>query len=119
VTIGRGDPSAGSGSLLGIAICGGIAATVALLAPLFIGLTLSSEVRGAADAAALGAADVAAGIVPGAPCADAASVAIANGVILRGCQVDGLVVTVSVGTTFWGIPLFATATAGPPSLVTN
>ena len=115
----RSDPSAGSGSLLGLAICGGIAATVALLSPLFMGLTLSAEINGAADAAALGAADVAAGILPGTPCAAAASVAIANRVILRGCQVDGLVVTVSVGTTFWGIPLVAAATAGPPSLVTN
>jgi secretion/DNA translocation related TadE-like protein len=113
------DPSAGSGSLLGIAICGGVAATVALLAPLFIGLTLRAEIGGAADAAALGAADVAAGIVPGTPCAEAASIAVANGAILSGCQVDGLVVSVSVSTTFWGIPLVAAATAGPPSLVTN
>jgi secretion/DNA translocation related TadE-like protein len=115
----RPDASAGSGSLLGIAICGGIAVTLSLLAPLFVGLMLRASIGGTADAAALAAADVAAGISPGTPCVDAASVATANGATLTACQVDGLVVTVAVGTSFWGIPLGASATAGPPGLVTN
>jgi secretion/DNA translocation related TadE-like protein len=87
---------------------------IALLVPLFIGLALRASVEGTADASALAAADVASGIFPGSPCEVATTVARGNGASVTACDVDGLVVTVVVKVSFWGIPLVATATAGPP-----
>ena len=108
----RGDR--GSGSLLGLAIVGSLAAVVTLLVPLIVGLGIRESLSDAVDAAALAGADVAAGIAPGIPCEAAARLAEANGVSLEACAVDGLVVTVRADRQFLGIELDATATAGPP-----
>jgi secretion/DNA translocation related TadE-like protein len=113
----RGDD--GSGSLLGLAIAGSIAAVAALAVPLYLGLAIRESVDGAADAAALAAADVAAGISPGFPCATASRLAAANGGILGACSVDGRIITVEVSRSFVGLSLSARATAGPPDAVTN
>ena len=109
----------GSGSLLGVAIVASALAAMTLLIPLYQGLGIRESVADAADAAALAAADVAAGIFPGAPCAVAASVATANRASLDACAVDGLVITVRTSAGFLGLTLTATATAGPPVAVTN
>jgi secretion/DNA translocation related TadE-like protein len=109
----------GSGSLLGLAIVGSVAAVVSLLVPLILGLGIRESLAGGADAAALAGADVAAGIAPGIPCDAAARLAAANGVSLGACAVDGLVVTVRTDRHFLGLELDATATAGPPGSVTN
>jgi secretion/DNA translocation related TadE-like protein len=109
----------GSGSLLGLAVIGGMAAIVALMLPLYMGLAARASLADAADAAALGAADVASGLAPGSPCSTAAHIAAANGASQSGCQVDGLVVTTREIRSFLGIELTATATAGPPSMGTN
>lgn len=97
----------------------GIAAAIALAAMLVIAvggaLVLRQRVAGAADAAALAAADTASGRLPGVPCVAAAEVAAANGAELDGCLVEGLVVTVQAGAVFGALPVTATATAGPPS----
>lgn len=77
-------------------------------------LSVRQAVAGAADAAALAAADVASGLLPGFPCAQAERVAEANGATLEACHVDGLIATVSVGSSVLGIPVTAGATAGPP-----
>lgn len=73
------------------------------------------RVIGAADNAAIAAADAARGLVPDSPCPVAERVAEANRAELRSCEVDGYVVTVEVGASIWGVPLRARATAGPPS----
>jgi secretion/DNA translocation related TadE-like protein len=109
----------GSGSILGLAIAGCIVAIVLLSLPLYMGLQIRASVAGAADAAALAGADVATGLAPGDPCIVAAAIGRANGASISGCDVDGLVVTVTAKATFLDIPLTASATAGPPGAVTN
>jgi secretion/DNA translocation related TadE-like protein len=115
----NGGEEQGSGSLLGLAVIGAFAIVVALTLPLCAGLVRREAVAGAADAAALAAADVAIGISPGVPCVVAGRVALANRATLGACGVDGLVVTVRVNADFLGLPLTATATAGPPDAVSN
>lgn len=110
---------AGSGSLLAIALIGATLASLALGVPLLVGIGVRQSVANAADASALAAADVAAGIFAGSPCTVAADVATANGVRLDGCAVDGRVVTVRTSAEFLGIPLATSATAGPPVVRTN
>jgi secretion/DNA translocation related TadE-like protein len=116
---GPSDSSTGSGSVLGLAIAGGIVAILSLTLPLYLGLSIEQSIEGAADAAALAAADVASGIAPGSPCAVATEVATANGANLRRCAIDGTVVSVRAGRSFLGLQLSASATAGPPGAVTN
>lgn len=100
--------------MLALAIVAAIIALTSLALPLYLGLAAKNHTTGAADAAALAAADVAVGIVPGIPCERAAAVATANGVSIDSCDADGLIVTVAVSTTVLGIPVRAVATAGPP-----
>ena len=109
----------GSGSLLGLAVIGGIVGVVSVTLPLYIGLSVDESLSGAADASALAGADVASGIAPGSPCGSAEEVAVANGAALDACALDGLVVTVRLHRNFLGIRLVSTATAGPPDAVTN
>ncbi|HEX4057654.1 MAG TPA: hypothetical protein VHX87_04985 [Galbitalea sp.] len=109
----------GSGSVLGLAIAGSIVAIVSLTLPLYMGLAVRAWVLDAADAAALGGADVASGLAPGSPCATAARIAAANDATQTACDVDGLVVTVRENHGFLGAALTATATAGPPGMGTN
>jgi secretion/DNA translocation related TadE-like protein len=82
--------------------------------PLFLALSVRQAVAGAADAAALAAADTASGLLPGYPCESAARVSAANGFTLTDCGLDGLVATVRVGASVLGIPLSVAASAGPP-----
>jgi secretion/DNA translocation related TadE-like protein len=104
----------GAGGVLALALVGATVLLAALTLP--IGAVLAGKQRAisAADAAALAAADVAAGIVAGFPCEVAASVADANGSRLTACEVDGLVATVHVAASVVGLPVTASATAGPP-----
>jgi secretion/DNA translocation related TadE-like protein len=104
----------GSGTVLSVALVGTVAALTSLSVPLYMGLAMRQSVAAAADAAALAAADVAIGIVPGFPCAVAADVAAANGASLSSCVADGLVMTVSASRGILGIPVTSYATAGPP-----
>jgi secretion/DNA translocation related TadE-like protein len=104
----------GSGSVLGLALIGAIVGLVIAVVPLYAVLAARSNVAGAADAAALAAADARVGVATGFPCERAAEVAAANGASLTGCVVDGLVATVAVSRTILGFRLESTATAGPP-----
>ncbi|MEO6942551.1 MAG: Rv3654c family TadE-like protein [Terrimesophilobacter sp.] len=104
----------GAGSILAVAVLAAIVGAVILVAPLAHALVLRAAMLGAADAAALAAADVARGISPGVPCVIAASVAHANGALLTDCLVDGDIVTVRVSTSVLGLPVAVAATAGPP-----
>jgi secretion/DNA translocation related TadE-like protein len=115
----NGDSDAGSGSVLALGILGAVGAALALLLPLYTGLSIRESVSDAADASALAAADVAAGLAPGSPCAVAAETAAANGARLAHCSDDGLVVTVTASARFLGLTLQSTATAGPPVVGTN
>ncbi|HWI32028.1 MAG TPA: Rv3654c family TadE-like protein [Microbacterium sp.] len=72
------------------------------------------RLAGAADAAALAAADAASGAVTGDPCARADEVAAAVGAQVAACDVDRLVATVSVEGSFAGLVLRASARAAPP-----
>jgi secretion/DNA translocation related TadE-like protein len=110
---------AGSASVLAVGIAGVLVMTVAAVLPLYIGMSVRQSVISAADAAALAAADVAVGILPGIPCEIAATVATANGAVLTACVLDGLVVTVSTQRDFLGLALRADATAGPPESSMN
>jgi len=104
----------GSGSILAVAIMAAMLGIVSLLVPLYGVLFAKQGAAGAADAAALAAADVAVGIVAGQPCAAAASLATANGATLERCEVDGVIVTVTVTVPAFGFDVFGAATAGPP-----
>lgn len=109
-----GDSERGAGSVLGVAIIATLLCLTAMLLPLYAVLIEKRSVAGAADAAALAAADVQAGILPGDPCTVAARVASANGAELAACTIDGLVVTVTARGSFVGLAVGESATAGPP-----
>lgn len=109
----RGGGDRGAGSILAISLVAAILSTLFLLAPFCAVLIARAAVTGAADAAALAAADVAIGLVPGIPCEIASWVAEANGAELRECLTDGVIVTVRVSAVIFGFPVTSTATAGP------
>ena len=73
----------------------------------------SQRAAGIADAAALAAADALAGFAAGEPCVRSSRVASAQGATVSACDIDGLVVTVSISLPA-GLPVAATARAGPP-----
>ncbi|MGN6503769.1 MAG: pilus assembly protein TadG-related protein [Pseudolysinimonas sp.] len=104
----------GAGGVLALALVG---ATVAVsLATIGLGSALTERQRivGAADAAALAAADGASGAVRVPPCTGAALVAHAAGASLSACDLDGLVATVAVSARMGAILISAHSTAGPP-----
>ena len=107
------DSEHGAGSIMAVAVVAAASVALAALAPLSLVLRAKVVTAGAADAAALAAADAAVGIVPGPPCARAEEVAAANRAALRACQVDGAIVTVRVAVTTAGFDVEAAATAGP------
>lgn len=107
----------GAGSILVVAILAAVLGLSALSVPLYSVLAVKRVTSGAADAAALAAADVAIGRSPGVPCVAAARIAEANGTVLAACQPDGLVVTVRVEAGVLGFTVSATASAGPPVAV--
>lgn len=107
----RGERGSGTVVTLGLGL--GLVALLLVVLPVHAVLVARHAVAAAADAAALAAADAASGFVPGHPCAVAARVAEANGASVRGCDIDGLVATVSVGRTILGLALSEQATAGP------
>ncbi|HTN54926.1 MAG TPA: Rv3654c family TadE-like protein [Microbacterium sp.] len=88
---------------LGLAAVGGAAVT-------------AQRVAGAADAAALAAADAASGavITEEDPCALAARVAAATGVAVSVCTVRGLTATVEVRSAYAGLVAVSRARAGQP-----
>ncbi len=104
----------GAAAVLALAIVG--ATTVVLLAVLAMGaaLVVRQRVVGAADAAALAAADGASGAVAGVPCELAARVAESNAATLQTCAIDGLVASVMVTASVGAVPVSARSTAGPP-----
>jgi len=104
----------GAGSILMVGVVASVVALTALALPLYTVLIVRASVSGAADAAALAAADTAVGLAGGVPCDQAALVARSNGADLDSCTADGLIVTVSVSRSIMGLGVVAVATAGPP-----
>ena len=100
--------------MLGIALVGAMVCLLVAVVPLYAVLAARSNGAGAADAAALAAADARVGAATGFPCERAAEVAAANGATLTDCELDGLIATVSVSTAILGFDLESTAIAGPP-----
>ena len=110
----RFDDDGGAGAVLALALVM-VVVTIGLSGvAVASALTARQRVVGAADLAALAAADAASGAIGGAPCDVAASVARGNGARLTGCDSDGLVVSVTVAGSFAGIPIAARSRAGPP-----
>lgn len=104
----------GSGTVLGIAVLAVILVVALAMLTLSAGLAARQRVTASADAAALAAADVALGVVPGSPCQLAERVAAANGAGLVRCELDGTTATVVAVGHFAGVELRATSRAGPP-----
>jgi secretion/DNA translocation related TadE-like protein len=100
--------------VLALAVIGAV--TLVAFAALALGaaLTVRQRVIGAADAAALAAADGASGAVVGEPCVLARRVAETAGAALDSCSLDGLVATVAVSARIGPVPFAARSRAGPP-----
>ena len=103
----------GSGSVLIVALLGAVFTMTAVLIPVLALLPANQAVQGAADAAALAAADTASGLQPGVPCDTAARAAELNGAHLSACTVDGLVATVTVTRATGVLTIQSRARAGP------
>lgn len=117
--MGRGEPCGwvrdrGSASVLAIAVLAVTLVLALACVPLYSALIERQRIAGAADAAALAAADVAIGREPGVPCVVATQIAVANRTALERCVVDGVIVTVRLASSAAIVPVTATATAGPP-----
>ena len=112
--MGRLGDDRGSGVVLALAITA-VVVTMTMSA-VGVGALLAARqhVIGAADSAALAAADVAIGIAPGDPCEVAGRVARSGGVRVQSCTVDGLVVTLGVAGAVGGIAISVRSRAGPP-----
>ncbi|WP_241979227.1 Rv3654c family TadE-like protein [Cryobacterium sinapicolor] len=107
-------PERGSGTVLMLGVLGAVVLLTAVLLPLFAALAVGQMVQGAADAAALAAADTASGAVAGVPCAAAAEAAKLNGASVTVCTVEGLISSVTAMRGYLGFELVAQARAGPP-----
>jgi secretion/DNA translocation related TadE-like protein len=105
----------GAGAVLALALVMAVVVIGLAGVTLAAGLSARQRIIGAADLAALAAADAASGAIGGMPCRVASDVAGANGTRLAGCETAGLVVTVTVAGSFAGIPIEARSTAGPPA----
>jgi secretion/DNA translocation related TadE-like protein len=112
--LGFGSDS-GAVSLLAVALLSIAVTTTATVLGASSLLIERHRLGGAADSAALAAADVASGLVAGEPCGAAASLARSNRARLRACDLDGSTVTVAVVSTGSGVPIEAFATAGQPT----
>ena len=102
------------GTTLVVGIVGGCATLMIAFAGIGAAAVTSQRLAGAADAAALAAADAASGAVSGDPCGRAGEVAAASGAFLSGCELDGLIATVTVSGSFGRLTAAASARAGPP-----
>lgn len=102
------------GTALAVGVLTVTTALAAGLASVGAAAAFGQRLSGAADAAALAAADAASGAVTGEPCARAAELAEADGASLAGCDLAGLIATVTVSASFGPFATSASARAGPP-----
>lgn len=104
----------GAGTVLALALVAAVIAAFLLAAAAAIVLDGHRRVVAAADASALGAADVALGNATGVPCERATALAAGAGVLLDRCTLRGTLVRVHASTVVLGVALGADAVAGPP-----
>ncbi|PJJ55435.1 secretion/DNA translocation related TadE-like protein [Compostimonas suwonensis] len=98
---------------MGMAVVATMVALAGLVVPVGVVLVARQGVANAADAAALAAADAASGAIGGYPC-DVADVAAGlNAATVTGCELDGLVASVTVSRTVLGFAIASSARAGP------
>ncbi|MBF4462861.1 MULTISPECIES: Rv3654c family TadE-like protein [unclassified Rathayibacter] len=108
------DGEEGSAAVVAIGVVvGTILVTTAVLGGC-AGVVGHQRAVAAADAAALAAADVASGLVPGEPCSAAAKVARADDADVSSCVIEEREVTVSVEVGVGPLVLAARSRAGPP-----
>ena len=103
------------GTALAVGAVGFAAALAMALAGVSAAAVFGQRLAGAADAAALAAADTASGVALGVPCERAAEVAATANAALEGCDLDGLIATVTVSARFGAFTASARARAGPPT----
>ncbi len=106
----------GAGTVLIVGLVAVVLSAGLALVTAAVGLARGQQLSGAADAAALAAADVLLGWVPGEPCAAATRVAAAHSARLIHCSSEGLTVTVRVGASILGLPIEREARAGAADL---
>ena len=108
-----------AGTVLAAAIVMTVGAAAVGIGALSGAAVTAQAVTGAADNAALAAADVALGLAPGDPCAEASRIVDAFGARLRGCELlerpEGTTVTVVVEARFGVFPVTVKARAGNAS----
>ncbi|MEJ3404910.1 Rv3654c family TadE-like protein [Rathayibacter sp. YIM 133350] len=106
----------GAGTVLAVAVIGTVATVAISMAAVLGVFVVRQRVAGAADAAALAAADVASGALPGASvCEAAAQVLAANGASLAECDVEGETVSVGAAIPWTTFLVAARSRAGPPA----
>jgi secretion/DNA translocation related TadE-like protein len=103
-----------AGTILSVGVVACAATLAVTLTTVGSAAVFSQRLAGAADAAALAAADAASGLVAGAPCGRAGQIAQAAGADLAVCDLDGLIATVTVSAVFGRFAATASARAGPP-----
>jgi secretion/DNA translocation related TadE-like protein len=103
-----------AGSVAAVGLVAGIALATLGLAAAGSAAVVGQRLASAADAAALAAADTASGAVAGVPCERAGELAEAFGARIVGCEVDGLIATVTVSLRFGPVSAETSARAGPP-----
>jgi len=103
-----------AGAVLSVAIVGVAAAMTVGLASVGAAATFAQRLAGTADAAALAAADAAAGAASGDPCDRADEIAGQASAIVTACDVADLIVTITVSAPFGPFAAMVSARAGPP-----
>ena len=104
----------GSITVIAIGMIAGVIALTGCIAGITAALVVKQRVAGAADAAAVAAADVVSGAVAGYPCERAENVARLNEASLIDCGVDGPIASVLVSAQVLAFEVRARARAGPP-----
>lgn len=107
----------GAGSVLVVALIAVVSVAGLTVLGAAHALVRGQQLSSAADAAALAAADVLLGWVPGDPCAAAERIAEAHAVRLTGCDAVGTAVTVRVTLVTLGMTLERSSRAGAPEAV--
>lgn len=105
----------GNGSVLAVGVMAALAAATGSLLLVCPAVAAGQRAAGAADAAALAAADALSGWVTGEPCELAGRVARENTVELVGCVVRDDSVQVAVSVSVGMVTLQRVARAGPPT----
>ncbi|WP_426519523.1 Rv3654c family TadE-like protein [Diaminobutyricibacter sp. McL0618] len=104
----------GSVTVVAIGLIAGVVALTGGIAAISAALVFKQRIAGAADSAAVAAADVVSGAVPGYPCARAEEAARLNGAVLIDCTIDGMIASVLVSAYVLTFEVRARARAGPP-----